>query len=377
MAQDFFIWGKNGQKMTPEQIARQREIEMELARGAIDTSPVAHPLQGLARVANALAGAVRRGRLDRAEADNNAYAAELRSRMFGSSFPDAPSSMPAPDVSAEISASSPSATAGPETTGLMGDFMAPIRESVTNPYGLAAVAATGRAESSFDPAKANARWSDPSQSGQPGTAGGIMSWRGPRLDALEAFARANGEDPSNISAATQGKFFLQEDPNLVAGLNNAKSLEEAQGLMDNAWKYAGYDQPSQERANRLASARNYLPTFQRTETASLDPAAGFRASAMPAPGQGNSEWLRYANEGAIRSQPISDKLSGALSLLYLVEIACKVRNHFRRDKIELFRRPGAVLTFELNCDWHHRIQWPVALDTKVNCIMNGAVSRLA
>lgn len=47
-----------------------------LARG-IDFSPVAHPLQGAARVADALAGAFRRGRLDKAAAENEAYDASL------------------------------------------------------------------------------------------------------------------------------------------------------------------------------------------------------------------------------------------------------------------------------------------------------------
>ncbi len=105
-----FVWGRNGQKLTPEQISRQREIEMELARGAIDTSPVGHWTQGLARVANAMAGSFRRGQLDQAEAENNAYSADLRSRMFGSSFPAAPASaggIPAPAAQGQISTSSP------------------------------------------------------------------------------------------------------------------------------------------------------------------------------------------------------------------------------------------------------------------------------
>lgn len=319
MVQRAFVWGSGGRQLTPEQIAQQREIEAELARGAIDTSPVGHPLQGLARVANAMAGAFRRGQLDRAQSENDAYNTSeygnLADRIFGSATTSA---MPTPDVSREMTATAP--TSGqPVTNDIMGDFMAPIREEVKNPYALAAIASTGRAESGYDAGKMNARWSDPSQSGQQGTSGGLMSWRNDRLANLENYAKLAGEDPANISAGTQGRFFLQEDPNLIAQLNNAKSVEEAQSLMDNAWRYAGYNEPSQERARRLGYAQEYLPSFQTTETASLDPSVG-----MPAAGAANTDWLQYDNAGKIRSQPISPELQKALSFLPEMGVTARV-----------------------------------------------------
>lgn len=175
---------------------------------------------------------------------------------------------------------------------IQNQFIGTVRSGgLTNPYGLAAVAATGRAESSWDPSKVNAAWPDPSQSGQPGTAGGILSWRNDRLANLRNFAQSQGEDPSNISPATQAKFFLQEDPTLVQRLNAAKSPQEAAGIMANAWKFAGYDQAGGEAARRAALAQNYYSTqFANaqpqdaalagpTQVASLDPSIG-----MPAPG---------------------------------------------------------------------------------------------
>jgi muramidase (phage lysozyme) len=66
-----FLWGQGGQRRTPEQIARDREVAQALL--GIDTSPVAHPLQGAARVAQAAAGAFRNFRADQAEKANNAY----------------------------------------------------------------------------------------------------------------------------------------------------------------------------------------------------------------------------------------------------------------------------------------------------------------
>ena len=103
-----FVWGRGGRQLTPEQIAQQREIEDELARGAIDTSPVGHPLQGLARVANAMAGAFRRGQLDRAQSENDAYNTSnygnLADRIFGSATTSA---LPATDVGREMTATAP------------------------------------------------------------------------------------------------------------------------------------------------------------------------------------------------------------------------------------------------------------------------------
>lgn len=79
---------------------------------------------------------------------------------------------------------------------IAGRFIKTVRDGgVTNPFALAAIAATGKAESGFDPKNAFSTWADPSQSGQAGTAGGIMSWRGPRLQAMQAFAQQNGDDP--------------------------------------------------------------------------------------------------------------------------------------------------------------------------------------
>lgn len=273
-----FVWGEGGALLTPEQIARQREIEDALLQRGIDTSPVASPLEGLARVANAAAGSFRRGRLIKAERENRAY----DDQAFGNlvSILNGGSSSGSPTVAMTGAANEVGAVdpAKFDMTGnqVYSDFIDTVKSGVTNPFGLAAVAATGKAESGFSPGNVNRTWSDPSESGQPGTAGGIMSWRGPRLAALQA--------AGDMSPAGQAKFFLQEDPALITALNNAKSLEEAQRLMNNAWAFRGYDQPGGESARRLSLASGFLPSFQGqgqgqpTQVASLDPSAG-----MPKP----------------------------------------------------------------------------------------------
>ena len=204
--------------------------------------------------------------------------------------------VPASAAQQQIAATNPAPVQGSVAAGTPNDiqnqFIGTVRNGgLTNPYGLAAVAATGRAESSWDPSKVNAAWADPSQSGQAGTAGGILSWRNERLANLRNFAQSQGADPSNISPELQAKFFLQEDPTLIQRLNAAKSPQEAASIMANAWKFAGYDQAGGEAARRAAMAQNYYSTqFANaqppaptpagpTQVASLDPSIG-----MPAPG---------------------------------------------------------------------------------------------
>lgn len=243
---DAFQWGSGGRQMTPEQIAREREVAAAL--GAVDTSPVTHWLQGAARMANAFTGRIREGRADRAEAANAAASQDRMRRAMASLLP---ASSLAPGYSSPVAAA-PLDMSGNE---VFSGFMDTVRQGgVSNPYALAAIAATGQRESSFSPENATRTWNDPSESGAPGTAGGIMSWRGPRYAAL---AQAG-----DMSPAGQANFFLQEDPQLIAALNNAQSIEDATSLMNNAWKFAGYDRPGGEAAERLAAARGFLPQFQ-------------------------------------------------------------------------------------------------------------------
>lgn len=138
------------------------------------------------------------------------------------------------------------------------DFMSTVQQNgVTNPYALAAIAATGQAESGWS--RVHDTWSDPSESGQPGTSGLTMSWRGERLQAAKNFARSVGDDPNAPSAQTQAAFFLQEDPQLIQRLNNAGSQEEAINIMRDAWRYA--DPNGGQTRARLEMANHFLPKF--------------------------------------------------------------------------------------------------------------------
>lgn len=135
------------------------------------------------------------------------------------------------------------------------------KAGLTNPNGLAAVAAYGKSESGYSPENVNKTWSDPSESGAAGTSGGIMSWRAERLQNLQNFARQRGEQ-GNGSPETQAAFLAQEDPTLVPRLNAAKTPQEANQIMADAWRFAGYNRPGQgEFARREGLTGSYAQRY--------------------------------------------------------------------------------------------------------------------
>lgn len=165
---------------------------------------------------------------------------------------------------------------------------------LTNPNGLAAVGAYANAESGYSPNNISGSWADPSQSGQPGTSGGILSWRAERLAAMKA-ATAGAADP--VSA--QAKFFLTENPQVTMALQNAGSPEEANAIMARAWRFAGYDQPGGENARRLDMTRSYLGRVGSGDGASQQVASAPVAASAP----------QAAGDGApVMSAPMQDPL---------------------------------------------------------------------
>lgn len=186
---------------------------------------------------------------------------------------------------------------------------------LTNPYGLAAMAAYAGRESGYKGSNITGSWSDPSQSGQPGTSGGILSWRGDRFTNMQRMT-AGASDP----VAAQAKYALVENPDLTLALQQAKSPEEANALMARAWKFAGWDQAGGENAARLASTRAYVaslgggppqqasapaPNPQAAATAASSdkedaadkPAANAKAAGFVIPGQGAATPAQAAPQG--------------------------------------------------------------------------------
>lgn len=154
-----------------------------------------------------------------------------------------------------IGASGPGTQVASLDNSIFDGFMNTVKGGVTNPYGQAAVAATGMRETTFSAGNAFRSWDDV---GKP--AGGIMSWRGPRLQALQQFAGTT--DMKAISPEIQGQFFLQEDPSLIAKLNAAGSDSEAMTIMNNAWQFKGFnDANSPEFKARMQAVNKIAPLF--------------------------------------------------------------------------------------------------------------------
>lgn len=313
-----YIYGGNTGE-TPESLKRRREAIEALIMGQQTPKNWG---EGWGAVMRGIASGVEKSRIGKAERAGRESGDSVFNKIFsgitGGASPEqlggqsAAGNLPMSGAAGEVAATTPGAT--PDMTGnqVYSGFMDTVKAGgVDNPFALAAIAATGNAESGFSPGNVNRTWSDPSESGQAGTAGGIMSWRGPRYQALAA--------SGDLSPEGQANFFLNENPQLIAQLQNAKSVEEAQSLMNNAWKFAGYNRPGGEAANRLASARSYLPSFQNGgDVAATSPQQAFNA-VMPELAKGEvplsaevaefrqSPEFMQAYPSGFNQQPLSDQ----------------------------------------------------------------------
>jgi hypothetical protein len=78
-----FTWGAGGARMTPDELAMQQQIAMQNQQAGMDTSPVGHWAQGLARVAQALVGNVQQGRVNKASSANADYEQQILQSLTG------------------------------------------------------------------------------------------------------------------------------------------------------------------------------------------------------------------------------------------------------------------------------------------------------
>ncbi|WP_244491797.1 hypothetical protein [Methylobacterium sp. Leaf361] len=181
-------------------------------------------------------------------------------------------------ASAALSALGPSSAqaATPDQGDIRSRFISTLQQGgLTNPNGLGAVAAYAQHESRYSPSNITGSWSDPSESGQAGTSGGILSWRADRLANMRAFTRG-AADP----VVAQANFLLQENPQLTQALQNAQSPQEANRLMADAWKFAGYNRSGGENAARLATTQAYANSFGGGGGGTLPALAASRGGSM-------------------------------------------------------------------------------------------------
>lgn len=77
-----FIWGQGGQRMSPDDIEAKRKVAQALMANGMDFSPVQSWAQGLARVAQGVAGRLDERNLDRSAAANNAESQDVIAKLL-------------------------------------------------------------------------------------------------------------------------------------------------------------------------------------------------------------------------------------------------------------------------------------------------------
>ena len=110
-----FLWGAGGAKLTPEEIALQRSVLARRKAQGVDVSPIGSPLQGLARVVDALGDRYQEGQLNDAAAGNAQVNQDILASLLGGNV--------APPAASGVTQSlSPTAT--PIATDPIGEVLA-------------------------------------------------------------------------------------------------------------------------------------------------------------------------------------------------------------------------------------------------------------
>ena len=82
-----FLWGRGGQRMTPEEIAIQRDLAARMSAQGMDFSPVGHWTQGLARAAQGALGGLAERKARKALDANAAESLEVLRALMGGDAP--------------------------------------------------------------------------------------------------------------------------------------------------------------------------------------------------------------------------------------------------------------------------------------------------
>lgn len=201
-----FIWGRGGKAMSYEELQEQKKLEERLAAQGVDTSPVQHWTQGAARVAQAIAGAFRRGNLEKAQlanADTNkAMIASLLGGGGGSSsaaLPETPSSTTpaAPSFAGGGSSRKMAMPTGAE----FDEIGSRLQSDLTKDLGLSAEQAAGVVGNLAHESGGFGSLQEIKPL-VPGSRGGFgyAQWTGPRRKAFEEWSAANKLDPTSYEA---------------------------------------------------------------------------------------------------------------------------------------------------------------------------------
>ena len=195
------VVGPNGELMTPQQVAQRRRMAASLGSSAIDTSPVGHWSQALARGAQGLLGGIMLNQADEAESDGvGAARDQLLEMLRGSGQQPAPELAPVAEEDVVAMPSGDDAIVdalrgSPSTGGSMADR---VRLGLLQ-RGIPDAVADGFIMNFQDESGLNPGINEISPT-VPGSRGGfgLAQWTGPRRVGLETLARQRGVDPSDV-----------------------------------------------------------------------------------------------------------------------------------------------------------------------------------
>lgn len=239
--QEPFQWGAGGRRMTPEQIAREREIATAMM--GVDYSPVASPWQGLARVSENLTGALRARKANKAEQANMNYSDEILQSLMN------PGGVPSASGAPGVASPTPGANIGQLSAILANPYVSPqvqalakrqlemadfeTKQRLQSQYGeqpeivrLAQIAGdASRSQVERDAAQGRIRALNDPEIVIPGLPGG--TYVGPRSGVGAAFGQAPEDAPDELPA----DFF--DDTPSVASAPQAPTMLEP-------WQYESF-----------------------------------------------------------------------------------------------------------------------------------------
>lgn len=195
-----FVWGKGGRRMTPQDIAREREIAASLMQP--DYSPVQHWTQGLARVAGNVTGALQdRAAVDASEA-NQAYSQQIAQSLLN------PSGTP-----------SASAPPGAASSTVPGGNSAQLMQVIADPYADKSVKALAQMqlEQAQNIQMKQMEWANREQ---------------PEIVQLARLANDLTQPPEIRKAATDRITALNDPMQIIPGVNGGTYVGRASGIAD-------------------------------------------------------------------------------------------------------------------------------------------------
>lgn len=284
-----FIWGQNGQKLTPEQVARQREMAAALASRAGDTSPVGHWTAGAARMVDAFGSRRKERMADDAEAAGLASADEaIRGNPIIASLlggDQAGMAQPSPVASA-LAATPQAPSFGADGSVIrQGLVERGLPEHVADAFVM-----NFKDESGLNP---GINEQNPLVAGSRGGFG-LAQWTGPRRKQLEAFAAQRDVPVSD--ANLQMDFLMQElqgsERGAAQSILSAQDAPTAAAAIVNKFLRPAEEHRSRREASYLGGAA--------PSVASQPSAAPNSVVAALAQAQGNP-WVQQKYGGVIEA----------------------------------------------------------------------------